>query len=114
MNSTQEQPAQAGQVERLVSQHFNGLTPAEAERLALLAEECGEVIQAIGKVLRHGYESRHPNGGPTNREALEKEIGDVHHATIRMGNAGDISGNAVLRHADDKEKNVAKYLHHDG
>ena len=33
---------------------FNGLTPAEAERLALLMEECGEVVQIIGKVLRHG------------------------------------------------------------
>jgi NTP pyrophosphatase (non-canonical NTP hydrolase) len=114
MTNEQNSPAVAGPVERRVSQHFNGLTPAEAERLALLAEECGEVIQAIGKVLRHGYESRHPDGGPTNREALEKEIGDAHHAIIRMGNAGDISGNAVLRHADDKEKNVAKYLHHDG
>jgi hypothetical protein len=36
---------------------FNQLTDAEAERLALLAEECGEVVQVIGKILRHGYES---------------------------------------------------------
>ena len=34
--------------------HFNNLTPGEAERLAILAEECGEVIQIIGKILRHG------------------------------------------------------------
>lgn len=34
---------------------FNGLSPAEVERLALLAEECGEVIQTVGKILRHGY-----------------------------------------------------------
>lgn len=61
-------------------EHFNRLTPAEAERLALLAEECGEVIQAIGKVLRHGFESTHPDGGPTNRESLERECGDVYHA----------------------------------
>jgi len=40
--------------------HFNGLSPAEAERLALLAEECGEVVQAVCKVLRHGYESTNP------------------------------------------------------
>ena len=39
-------------------EHFNGLTPAEAKRLALLAEECGEVLQAIGKVLRHGFGRR--------------------------------------------------------
>ena len=35
--------------------NFNQLTPAETERLAILAEECGEVIQAVGKILRHGY-----------------------------------------------------------
>jgi hypothetical protein len=29
--------------------HFNGLTPAQAERLAMLAEEAAEVIQVIGK-----------------------------------------------------------------
>ena len=34
---------------------FNELSPAEVERLAILAEEMGEAIQVIGKVLRHGY-----------------------------------------------------------
>ena len=29
--------------------HFNGLTHAEAERLAMLAEEAAEVIQVVGK-----------------------------------------------------------------
>lgn len=45
-------------------EHFNGLTPAEAERLAMLSEECGEVIQIIGKILRHGYDSYHPDDQP--------------------------------------------------
>ena len=95
-------------------EHFNGLTPAEAERLALLAEECGEVIQAIGKVLRHGYESTHPDGGPTNREALERECGDVYHAIWRVIGAGDIDGNGMSQRADDKAKSVGRYLHHQG
>lgn len=76
--------------EEATMEHFNQLTPAEAERLALLAEECGEVIRAIGKVLRHGYENTHPDGGPTNREALESECGDVYHAMLRMWAAGDM------------------------
>ena len=38
-----------------MSSHFNKLTPAQAERLAILIEECGEVIQAATKILRHGY-----------------------------------------------------------
>ena len=92
--------------------HFNGLTPAEAERLALLAEEMGEAIQAIGKVLRHGYESRHPEGGPTNREALEHECGDVRHAMIRLCDAGDLDKQRIHDCADMKAKTVSRYLHH--
>lgn len=93
-------------------EHFNGLTPAEAERLALLAEEMGEAIQAIGKVLRHGYESRHPEGGPTNRETLERECGDVRHAMIRLCDAGDLSKQRIHDCADMKAKTVSRYLHH--
>ncbi len=62
------------------AEHFNQLSPSEAERLAMLAEGCGEVVQAIGKILRHGYESTHPDGGPTNRATLERECGDVYHS----------------------------------
>lgn len=31
--------------------------PTEAERLVVLMEECGEVIQACSKILRHGWKS---------------------------------------------------------
>lgn len=56
----------------------NGLSPAQAERLAMLAEECGEVIQIIGKILRHGYASYHPDRRHTsNRELLAYELADV-------------------------------------
>ena len=58
--------------------HFNQLTPAEAERLAMLAEECGEVIQVVGKILRHGYDSHHPdNPKVTNRQLLGRELTDL-------------------------------------
>lgn len=93
-------------------EHFNKLTPAEAERLALLLEELGEAQQAIGKILRHGYESCHPDGGPTNRESLERELGDVYHAMIRMWSVGDLDGNAVTQHADNKARTIGRYLHH--
>lgn len=93
-------------------EHFNQLTPAEAERLAILAEECGEVVQVIGKILRHGYESCHPDGGPTNRMLLEKETGDVQYAIERLIGLGDISADEVCDHRDEKYKKVRKYLHH--
>ena len=41
------------------------LTLSRLERLALLLEELGEAQQVIGKILRHGYDSRHPDGGPS-------------------------------------------------
>ena len=90
---------------------FNKLSPAEAERLALLAEEMGEAIQAIGKVLRHGYESCHPDSGDTNRQELERELGDVRHCMIRLCKAGDLSKDAIHAAADNKAEQVKQYLH---
>lgn len=57
---------------------FNRLSPAEAERLAMLAEECGEIVQVVGKILRHGYQSHHPDDPETtNLSLLRKELGDL-------------------------------------
>lgn len=92
--------------------HFNQLTEAETERLALLAEECGEVIQVIGKILRHGYESHHPDNTITNRELLQRECGDVRHAMIRLCEAGDLSKDFIHLRAETKKLNVEQYLHH--
>lgn len=95
--------------------HFNALTPAEHERLALLSEECGELVQAIGKILRHGYESYNPEdgwAGLSNRRALERECGDVRHAMIRMCEARDLREEAIHEFADRKALRVAEYLHH--
>lgn len=92
----------------------NELTPAQAERLAILAEECGEVIQIIGKILRHGYDSSHPInlGGPTNRQALEKELGDVRWAAKFMCSQGDIKEASIKYNSNVKTDKVQPYLHH--
>lgn len=94
------------------TQHFNGLSPAEAERLSLLMEEMGEAILAIGKIQRHGYESRHPGGGPTNREMLEREIGHIALAKDLMMRDGDISGVAVAESKMEKFNTIDRWLHH--
>lgn len=91
---------------------FNKLTFAEAERIALLMEECGEVIQSCGKILRHGYESTHPEGGPTNRQSLEIELGHVMHAHARMCIAKDLDNERCVVSSLRKSRSVAKYLHH--
>lgn len=92
--------------------NFNKLSASETERLAILVEEMGEAHQAIGKILRHGYESTHPDGGPTNRESLEHELGDVRHSMIRLCNSKDLSKAQIHWFADKKEETINPYLHH--
>lgn len=95
---------------------FNSLSPAEAERLALLIEECGEVITAATKILRHGYESFNPlepgRGRLSNREALEKEIGHVDHAIHLMLTGGDINATKYMAASNAKSKTISRWLHH--
>ncbi len=94
-------------------QPFNQLTPAEAERLALLAEEMGEALQAIGKVLRHGYESYHPSHpeGPSNRQALTREVGDVYAAVCLLCESGDLQHVEIAERVERKKVAVREYLH---
>ena len=92
--------------------HFNDLTPGEAERLAMLLEEAAEVIQACGKILRHGYESTHPEGTETNRDMLSREIDDLMAVTRLMSASSDIR---VSKRADVQaniEMRKRRYTHH--
>ncbi len=91
----------------------NGLSDAETERLALLGEECAETGKAIGKILRHGYPSRNPDAAntATNREDLEREIGDLLWAIDLMAHCGDISM-LRARAGDGRHARKTRYLHH--
>lgn len=97
-----------------MNNNFNELTNAETERLALLAEEMGEVIQVIGKILRHGYESSNPldENSLINRRYLEKEIGDVELAIFLLAEAHDINRNDVDRSRIEKGNKIGRWLHH--
>lgn len=97
-----------------MAEHFNNLTPAELERLAILVEECGETIQVIGKILRHGYEAYNPliENAPTNREDLHKELGDVEAIKRRMFEADDLQQETIASLAAKKYKSMARWLHH--
>ena len=92
--------------------NFNQLTPAEAERLAMLAEEAAEVIQVIGKILRHGYESSHPNRVTTNREDLQSEIADFQNVCWAMEGSGDIDKDKIEWAAKRSFLRKARYTHH--
>ena len=94
--------------------HLNGLSPAEAERLALVVEECGEVIHAIGKILRHGDESYNPTveNSPTNRQSLEREVGDLFFVLDLLTAAHDIDTSGIIDAAKAKLGKIGQWLHH--
>lgn len=90
------------------------LTLSELERLAILSEEMGEVQQIIGKIIRHGYDSKNPNdiNSYTNRKLLEKEIGDVLYSVDLIIQNNDVSERRITIQKALKEKSIKKYLHH--
>lgn len=99
-----------------MTNHFNGLTESEAERLALMIEECGEVVQACCKVLRHGFESHDPTIASvslSNREALEKELGHLRHVIDRMTLARDVNVLAIEGSKKEKADRISRWLHHE-
>ena len=92
---------------------FNKLSPSQIERLAILAEECGETVQAAMKVLRRGYDRKHPRKpGPTNRGHLEEEIGNVLNAIEMMVEAGDVRSKKIKASLESKRERVKRYLYH--
>ena len=70
----------------------------EIERLAYLAEELGEAAQAVGKILRHGFDSDYAS----NVDNLESELSDVLMAVKRMDMHGDVSMSRTLRRFNEK------------
>ena len=97
-----------------MSEFSNELTDAQLERLAILSEELGEAQQAIGKILRHGYESYNPvvNTSMTNRRELERELGDVYAAIEMLITALDVSGYGIEQRMIAKKQSIKKWLHH--
>ena len=101
-----------------MSEHFNKLSPAELERLALLAEEASEVVHMCMKIMRHGYENYHPRY-PTrnNRLLLALELGEMLGVFEAMKRAGDFRAEELGElglACHDKMRVAAPYLHHQG
>jgi len=58
--------------------------------LTCLMEECGELIQAASKCIRHGTDSHHPDRpGQTNWHELKQEITDVKAIIELLNKSGD-------------------------
>ena len=92
---------------------FNGLTPAEAHLLAILVEECTEVIQIVSSIQRsglRGYNSK--KSREMNADALVRKMADVRVAMILVCEAGIAYKSTVHRLAYEKLKHISRYLHH--
>lgn len=92
----------------------NNLTPAQVERLVKLQEEMNEAGKEICKTLLHGYVSAHPDGGPTNQQALQSELGDVCAAMKLLTDRGDLDDHEIFLAATSKDKTITRYMHHQG
>ena len=97
-----------------MTEHFNKLKPDELERLALLMEDCSEVIHIIGKIIRHGYESTDPtkDDNATNRYLLQEEIGQLLWAVDEMIRLDDVDKGSIIYIRQNRKKKVLEYLHH--
>ncbi|MCL4525553.1 MAG: hypothetical protein M1492_03465 [Gammaproteobacteria bacterium] len=92
----------------------NGLSDAQSERLALLVEEMGEAVQAVGKILRHGYASVNPDAPEVgnNRVRLVHEMGDILAVIQLIKDAGDLDIGELELAKLDKLRRIGRYLHH--
>jgi NTP pyrophosphatase (non-canonical NTP hydrolase) len=86
------------------------ITSSESEICNILLEEAAEVIQAVSKVFRFGWNSCHP-GDPnwTNKEHLEEEIGDLICMVKILCDKQIISGAAVVRATEAKMDKLKQY-----
>jgi NTP pyrophosphatase (non-canonical NTP hydrolase) len=89
------------------------MTDAAVERYACLAEEAGEIVQVIGKILRHGPSSASPFDPDqvTNKELLEREVGDLLHWVGVLAAHGDVDTRKVETHQRAKPDKCRPYLH---
>jgi len=98
------------------TEHFNGLTEAQAERLAYAIEEMAEAQKAACKILRHGYSNYDPTIKRTsfsdNRRDFEREIGDVLNSMDLLFDAADISRQAVSDFANEASVKCRKWMRH--
>ena len=72
----------------------------DREIMLIAQEECAEVIQAISKVFRFGFDSVHK--GVENRDHLAEEIGDLMCMIDLMIDNGLVSEAAVMTAKHEK------------
>jgi NTP pyrophosphatase (non-canonical NTP hydrolase) len=77
------------------------------EIMLITQEEGAEVIQAISKVFRFGFDSTH--NGKTNKQHLEEELGDLLCMVELLIERGIVDGQAVAQAGVNKKQKLAKW-----
>ncbi len=90
----------------------NKLTEAQEERLGVAVEEFGEALQAIGKIVRYGYDNQWLGEGPTKKQKLEEEIAHCMIAINMLIATKDISLDALEQHYNKKKEFIQNHLLH--
>lgn len=80
---------------------------SEKQILLICQEECAEVIQAISKVFRFGYDSEY--NGRTNQQRLTEEVGDLLAMIDLMFEAGIIDESSTNMAAIQKKIKLKKW-----
>ena len=89
-----------------VPKHYNQLTAAEDERLALLVEECSEVIEAAVAIIDGGLHKLMSMQTMTTKQHFERELGQVRYAISMLNeNAyGPDLDSRLVEHACDHQQ----------
>lgn len=70
--------------------------------LSKLVEECGEVLQVVGKIVATGGNTEHWDGNGSLRERLVEELADVLAAVHFVGDANQLSYDAIYARSTRK------------
>lgn len=82
----------------------------EKEILNIAGEECAEVIQAIHKIFRFGFDSTHPKDLTfTNRMHFTEEVGDLYCMFEILMQKGILSRDEVVQAARQKLLKLNRY-----
>lgn len=84
------------------------MTEQEKEILIITAEECGEVVQAVTKILRFGKDDK-TSAVYTNVHHLEQEVGDLLCLFDIMVERGLIDQSAVYEASVAKRARLENY-----
>lgn len=79
------------------------------EILLITQEECAEVTQAISKIFRFGFSSKHPVSGKSNLISLEEEVGDLLCMIDLLLDEKVIDLDAVLKAKENKSEKLNKW-----